>query len=541
MAIAVVTSACGNASVPGDTPALSSSTPDPGVSASPEGSASPGGGAGLGDLAWIFETPAPPVDLALTLDAGKKVEALIPVEGGSVTATGADGTLYTLDVPADALLVETVIGLTPVTKVDGMPFGSETHAVQLSPDGLVLYGPAILTITPAQAIPVGEQIVFGYLAAGKDMILAPPVVDSSDIKIQVLHFSGNGVTRGLLADIEPVRRRLGGDLERRMHDAVAEQLLRARAAAQAGQPAELPDFESAFDAYEEQVVKPRVAAAGESCAAGRLAIETVLGLERQRQLLGLGEGGDPVERYPGLRDSTTRVCVLEEFELCVEDHVIHRMAMVWRSFERQYALQGLPVDTALFREARELTITCLTFKLKLESTGTLDAAEGGYESTVTSEVTLRFDPDEDKISGEAPLENTDFEFKSPCGATSIPGGGTFEVGSLRILTARPDQFNADDLNFLMSYLPGATSESAKIKICGSSGGPLPLPPFPAWTGTFLATHKAELDTDGTHGGGYIAIDWEVFGNEYFAKKEWIKQEGNIIEVGTFKLYHVPGA
>ena len=47
---------------------------------------------------------------------------------------------------------------------------------------------------------------------------------------------------------------------------------------------------------------------------------------------------------------------------------------------------------------------------------------------------------------------------------------------------------------------------------------------------------------GSIGGGWIALDWEIFGNEYYAKKEWIKEaNGNIVEAGTFKLYHTPGA
>lgn len=536
LAIALLGVACGGAPTP-------TGSAGPGSSSSPETSASPGSGADLGDLAWIFETPVEPVDVAVALDAGKKAEALIPIEGGSLSATGADGTVFTLDIPKDALLTETTIGLTPVASLSGMPFGNEqTYAVQLSPDGLFLYDVAILTITPADPIPKGEQIVFGYLKDGKDVILAAPVLDSSEIKIEVLHFSGNGVTRGLLADIEPERQRLGGDAARRIEDAL--NIERNRISQEGGEwqsALTVAAMGEALVQFEEQVLGPRVAAAGESCAAGRLAIETANTVERQRQLLGLSEGVNPMDRYPGLVDTATRVCVLEEFELCVEDHVIHRMAMVWRHFEHQYALLAIPDDRGVLREARELTIKCLTFTLKFESTGIVDLDDGGYESRVTSDITLRFDPDSNKISGEAPLVNEAFSFRAPCGATGVTGGGTFEVGNLKILTGHPDEFQPDDVNFLLTYLPGATSESAKVKICGSSGAPLALPAFPAWTSTFLATHKDELDTAGTYGGGYAVTGFEIFGDEYFAKVEWIKEFDHIIEAGTFKLYHTPGA
>ena len=144
-------------------------------------------------MSWIFDTPADPIQVGVALDSGKTVEAVIPVEGGTLSVTGADGTLYTLEIPSDALLNETTIGMTPVTSISDMPFGNErTYAVQLSPEGLFFQNFAILTITPAEEIPLAEQITFGYQGDGKDLILAAPVVDSSEIKIQVLHFSGNG-------------------------------------------------------------------------------------------------------------------------------------------------------------------------------------------------------------------------------------------------------------------------------------------------------------------------------------------------------------
>ena len=55
------------------------------------------------------------------------------------------------------------------------------------------------------------------------------------------------------------------------------------------------------------------------------------------------------------------------------------------------------------------------------------------------------------------------------------------------------------------------------------------------------THAAELDASGAYGGGYLSLDWEVFGDEYFAKKEWIKEDEEHVEAGTFKLHHTPGA
>ena len=124
------------------------------------------------------------------------------MEGGTLSATGADGTQYRLDIPGDALLVETKIRLIPAA-VTGLPFGGEqTYAAQLQPEGLTFNNFATLSILPAQEIPLKEQLFFGYQAEGKDVIFAPPVKDSKELKIQLLHFSGYGVTKGLLADPE---------------------------------------------------------------------------------------------------------------------------------------------------------------------------------------------------------------------------------------------------------------------------------------------------------------------------------------------------
>ena len=500
------------------------------------------------DMSYIFEIPAEPVDVAVTLDTAGTVEALIPVEGGTISATGADGTVYTLEIPSDALVNETTVSLTPVSDISGMPFGGEqTYAVQLGPEGLFLYNHAILTITPAEEFPLGEQIFFGYLEDGKDLILASPVVDSSEIQIQVQHFSGTGVTKGLLADIEPVRERLGGSAERRLDSAVAAETTRAWSAGASGETfiGALRALEEAFRQYEEQVVKPRVEAAGDSCAAGRLAIQTVVKVYLLRFEAGFSSV-PPFEKYPDLWDKFVRVCVQEEYELCVDQHIIHRMRSVWAEFKS--LASEYPISAAALQEARDLTVKCLTFRLEFESTGTLDAGGGGFTSSVTSEITLRFNPDDFTISGEAPQVVEAYEFHLPSCTVSnyVTEGGTFKVFRLTIVEAPYDRL--DPLgkvhDFKLSYLPGITSASYDITC--PPGGTIHQPPGgAAWMTAFLATHIDEMATgvsDPAIGSdaGVITMDWEIFGDEYFAKKEWMKEAPNIVEAGTFMLYHTPG-
>ena len=513
------------------------------------GGMSTGGASAPPELQYIFSENSDPVGVTVTLDASHQAEALIPVEGGTLSLTSADGTIFNLDIPADALIVDTLIRMTSVSRVDGMPFGSEVYAVQFEPDGLQLYESAILTITPSQDIPVEEQIMFGYQGEGENLTLAVPVVSSSNIQILVSHFSGSGVTKGLLADLEPVRQRIGGDAEKRLQNATAERLQRERQRQLSGvESGELIlDLESAFREYEELVLKPRIAAAGESCAAGRLAIQTLLGYERQRELLGISSDDDSNALSSlfddGLMDTVTETCMKEEFELCRDDHIIHRILPAWLGLERQYALLGMTEDggsTAALDKAREYASKCLTFELRFESQANVDSGYGGgYNSTVESKVKLKFNPITLEMKAQAPLVNTAFEFLEPdCNVTSNRGGGTFDVLSLAFTsdTRSPSDELGYVRDFTLIYFPGTTSESFTIT-CEDTPA-FSSPPTPLWTGVFMVEHESEMGTTG----GFVAVDWEVFGNEYFAKKEWIKGSNygqSETEAGTFKLYHLP--
>jgi len=541
-------------------------------------SACSSGGNTAKDYQYLLEQPDEPIQVQTALEDANASEAHFTTAGGSLKTIGSDGTAYRLDIPADALLNDVLIRMTPAN-VSGLPFGSgQTLAVQLEPEGLVFNNFVTLTIVPAQEIPFDQQIFFGYEADGSNLSLAVPVVDSKEIKLQLLHFSGYGVTKGLLADIEPVRARIGGSAETRLQSAIAEQLARERQRQLlgGGESESLVDFEEYFRQYEEQVIKPRVAAAGESCAAGRLALHTVLGFERQKALLGV-EGAGSLDQFGDLMATVTSVCVKEEYELCRNDHVIHRMIPVWLGMERQAQLLGMgesggAMGDAL-REARDLTSKCLTFELVFQSQANVDDGDGGgYDSTVEAKIKIRFNPEDYLMKGQSALVNKAFEFKVPgCSVTSNRGGGTFDVASLAYID---DMGNQNPLNpvhdFSLTYFPGVTSESFTV-YCKDTP-PFTNPPNGMWSGVYLVLHQDELDLSGasgtsfsdmpmpdlsgvmgepaggmslpsmTAGMGFRLTDWEVTGGEYYAKKEWIKEDSSlgIYEAGTMKLYHRPG-
>jgi hypothetical protein len=273
-------------------------------------------------------------------------------------------------------------------------------------------------------------------------------------------------------------------------------------------------------------------------------VQTVLGFERQRQLLGVSDGS-PNSDYndTGLIETVAAVCMKEEYELCREEHIIHRIIPVWLGLARQSALLGLTEDggtTPTLEMAQDYVRRCLTFRLEFHSEGVLNDPKGNiYNSTVDSVVKLQFSTDDMSMHAEVPLVNTTFEFKMPgCKVTSNRGGGTFTVKNLGFYS---DTHSATDVvgyvrDFKLVYDPGTTSESFTVK-CGDTGS-YTSPPTAMWNAIFIPLHQSEVSLAD---GGWVADTWEILAGELYAKKEWIKDDpaNKITETGTLKLYHTP--
>ncbi len=151
------------------------------------------------------ETPdANPLTINVTPDNSLAVSQTIPIEGGSLTATGADGTRYTLTIPADALLSDEEILMIPLSAASDLPTSAGLVAgVQLLPSGLRFIRPATLTIENAPAIDAGLQPVgFGYQEDGKEFYLLPAIQDNEAFSVKIYHFSGYGVTAGTAQEIQ---------------------------------------------------------------------------------------------------------------------------------------------------------------------------------------------------------------------------------------------------------------------------------------------------------------------------------------------------
>ena len=84
-------------------------------------------------------TAPPPEDTNVTLESGNAASESIGVEGGTLSTTANDGTVYTLDIPEGSISEKHTITMTPVVDIDGYPVADGVAAgVDLKPAGLVL-------------------------------------------------------------------------------------------------------------------------------------------------------------------------------------------------------------------------------------------------------------------------------------------------------------------------------------------------------------------------------------------------------------------
>ena len=67
-------------------------------------------------------TAPPPQETNVTLESGNAASEIIGVEGGTLTTTANDGTVYTLEIPEGSISKSHTITMTPVVDIDGYPW-----------------------------------------------------------------------------------------------------------------------------------------------------------------------------------------------------------------------------------------------------------------------------------------------------------------------------------------------------------------------------------------------------------------------------------
>jgi hypothetical protein len=239
-----------------------------------------------------FNMPGKALDVKVQLDKKQTASGKVSKTGGTVSLTAADGSKFTLEVPANALDAETTITMTAVKTLDGAPLDKNTPtAVQLEPSGLYFKEIATLTIIPGKEIPIEEQIIFGYDGEGSDYHLAMIDPKSKDIKIKLMHFSGAGVGSGSDAAWAANLMIQAGAAETRLSQKLGEYLQPKRRETILETEGPLDNTElfekmkSAVEQYEDQVVLKEIAAAELDCKHALKAWQDHISAGRFRRLL----------------------------------------------------------------------------------------------------------------------------------------------------------------------------------------------------------------------------------------------------------------
>jgi hypothetical protein len=343
----------------------------------------PGGAGGAAGAASVSSAT-----LNVDLESDNAASADIPITGGSISATGSDGTVYQLVIPPNALDETTTITITPA-RADTTLVGdavSSSLGVRFDPQGLFFWQPATLNITPAagSAPPLERQLLVKWEGDGDNLGLAPVDASTTDIKIFVDHFSGVSIF-----DVKGVDSKLS-NLDQWIADTQDEQF-RSRVAevTQLERNGDSPvDLESSLtgdlgNEYIADALEPRIADAGTSCAHAKLAIQSALLFSRDLGLVGAEDEAEAwAKRAFGVVPTLLEVCMREEYEICQDEHVLDRIipARVQMNWDANFA--GLTDDQAGADKLDSYVRGCLRFKVALDGFAGEDASAYKVEQAV---------------------------------------------------------------------------------------------------------------------------------------------------------------
>ena len=398
--------------------------------------------------------------------------------------------------------------------------------------------------------------------------------------MKIGHFSSYGFAlamKGFSATLSGVRNRLGGDAESQLETEVAAELTLQRE-----QPTQKNLYETLLpflNRYVEQIIKPRLAAAGQSCANARLATQTVIAFERQMALLGVQDRNLFPFNWMDLFKHNV-VCMKEEYELCRDNHIVTRIIPAFLGVLRQEALLGLSEGSLLNADryvCEDYVRKCLRFTLEVSSQTVYTSGTGANAYTMRESMYLPpgalcayVIPTDEHPSGLSNIDATgalisggvdafsvsgyDAQYQNPCWTvTSLtPRGGQFGMASLgfKAKTA-PDGSPGDPATraqvgdfFMVPALVYNTSEHVLSKRSSGSSGTCTGTPMTStvsdnWSISGFAPWLGSLQN--TAADSYIS-GWAIVGGEVMARKnvQWSDAQGKSL-TATFTIRHAPAS
>ncbi len=488
-------------------------------------------------------TPKPnPLTVAVSLDNDHTASARIDTEGGTLSVTAADGSKFMLTVPKDALLSEEIITMTVVSAVNGLPLkGGLTASVQLAPEGLELFEPAVLTVTLPTAPDLKKSIGFAYHAAGQEFHLYPLEVSGTTMRFKVLHLSGYGAGQGNASDASqytPTSPQ--AQAENELGAALAE----CRAA---GQDCELDTArtEQIMRDWYNDGVQPELSAAETDDAVLDDALIAYFQWARQLALLGIDESKFSKENQSALNSIVTGLknAIDRAYDRCVNNHDASEVAVMLRR-AKLAAMLGLDKRPGLdLNSVADKVFKCARFELDLDSTIAEETSAGPIRSHVRAKIPLTIDPSTGLwtwFSGKSTLEFVSIDWSQPnsnCTLSAVGNSSTIDV------LARLDLNIKENAHPDVTVIINPNKPSATLTIaCKGVSRSLQLD---IWAPGWSILHQNELACGGASGPGcgYVIRDWVVLGGEIFATKPYERSvsvgKAQINETTTLDLKHTP--
>jgi hypothetical protein len=350
-------------------------------------------------------TPHPRSVTPHTDDAHAVTGVVTAGSGGTLNTTGADGTQYTLSVPAGAVLSDLTLTMTPLSSVDGLGMsGGFVGGVQMNPDGVELLKPAKLTIVPRGGAPASGLTAAVYEGNGANFGLVPRD-PGSGLSFELTHFSGGVVGSAT-----------SGDLATQQNHAPAGTADQFRQLSEHGNSAAL---RNTFNQYYNDVIKPKLIAAldDESLAPG--AIQEAVGALRQMEILGFDVSSTNAEVFKYivqiLKNAYNR-----SYDRCVKNHAPSE-AIQMLGHLRMLTIFGAGDEVDASKVPK-----CIRFKLDYQvdfthgQPGSLNSETMGVESLGAQ---LEYDMSQNALTGSLPLTVTHYTF-SNYNCNGIDGGTT---------------------------------------------------------------------------------------------------------------------
>ncbi len=475
--------------------------------------------------------------VAARLDESRAVSMAMPITGGTISATAANGTVFTLTVPVGALLSDEKITMTPVAAIDGLPLsGGLAAAVDLAPAGLRLFQLATLTITPAVPVPIADEVTFAWRGTGEEFFLYPPDLGTRNISMKLMHFSGYGVGRGSAADQVAQQQRAPASPEDALSQRIQDLLSKRRrvqfSALKTSLAAQDPDFfiklEAELRQYYDSVLASELEVARKNCSRSKAIVPRALGWARQVQLLGFDAAFQKEINnvMSALVDALVN-CYNESFDRCVSENDPTQVQQLL-GFARQLALLGAE-DRVDFNKVER----CARFELNFESViQELPAGEPlAFRHQVRAIVPILFSFT--GLHGSAPIEYLSAVTGPPpfCAITKTQlDPSVFQVLNLSI-NLNVFEGNGPPPNPLtMTYDPGSPKITFTTTCTiGPATSVNTFGPFTWWLGGY------EL----LHGNPFIAEDWDRIGGGVYARKTYQQSSANYSETTIMILKHTP--